>query len=57
MDLIALGSILIGIAVIAGLMREGEMGCLGGCLITLLVFILIISLLGAFLMSIGGDML
>lgn len=52
----AIGSILLGICVIAGLMKEGEMGCFGGLLILLLVLVLVVALGFAALIGLGGMM-
>ena len=51
-----IGSILLGISVIAGLMKDGEMGCVGGLFIFVLVVILIAILGVGFLVAVGGMM-
>ena len=51
-----IGSILLGISVIAGLMKDGEMGCIGGLFIFVLVIIFIGIVGVGLLASLGGIM-
>jgi hypothetical protein len=57
MSLITIGSILIGIAVVSGLVKDGEMGCGGIFLVVFLVLLLIVGLFASLLFSIGGEVL
>lgn len=52
-----IGSILLGICVITGLIKSGEIGCLGYLLILVLALILLGALFVSLLMSVGGEML
>ena len=52
--LAVIGSILLGMVVISGLVKEGEMGCMGPFLIMVLLFVLIGVLGIGFLMALGG---